>query len=850
MEIRRENLLSYLSDFIGRGDETAFGHQSGLRMIRWSYRQLATTSFQVARFLERRGIVKGDRVIIWSENRPEWVAAFWGCLLMGAIVVPLDEQSSTDFIERIDKQVKSKLILLGDEQSSEPFSSGEVIRLSELAELAADLSSDAYNCVTILPDDLAEIIFTSGTTAEPKGVCLSHRNLLANLLPLEKEIYRFRMLERLVHPLRFLCLLPLSHVFGQFMGMLVPQLLGGEVCFMQSRNPAEIISLIRREKINVASAVPRQLDTLRSKIENDLAAAGQTSEFREKFVSADGRHFLRRWWMFRRLHKQFGWRFLAFISGGATLDVEIENFWQRLSFAVIQGYGMTETASLISVNHPFKSSRGSIGRILPGHEVKIDQGGEIMVRGDNISAGYWQDGVKPLTGEEGWWRTGDIAAKDKEGNLFFRGRKKELIVTAAGLNIYPEDLEAALNDQPEVRDSCVFGVQSPHGPEPMAVILLREATADPAEIIRRANTKLNVSQHIRQWRIWDEADFPRTSTHKVRKGRVREQVLADQPPKQAKLTKSETLSDLIAGVSGLNADALRDETRLSSDLNLDSLGRVALLGALEDRYQVEIDESAITNETTVADIQKMISERSETRKPVQQTLSDYPYPRWALGRPVRWLRSIAYYLLVVPFLVVMCRPKVRGRERLTALSGPALFVANHISMVDPAMIMRALPIRFRHRLAVAMAGERLRAIRQGRDARNRFLRLFDPIRYLLVVIVFNVFPLPQKSGFRRSFSYAGEAMDKGYSVLVFPEGRTTQDGRMNPFMSGTGLLAENLNVPVVPIKIEGLFNLKVERRYFSPPGTVTVTIGEPVVFEKGTDPAEITKRLEQAVREL
>ncbi|MBK9708053.1 MAG: 1-acyl-sn-glycerol-3-phosphate acyltransferase [Acidobacteria bacterium] len=407
-----------------------------------------------------------------------------------------------------------------------------------------------------------------------------------------------------------------------------------------------------------------------------------------------------------------------------------------------------------------------------------------------------------------------------------------------------------MNDQPEVRDSCVFGVQTPHGPEPMAVIMLREATADPAEIIRRANTKLNVSQHIRQWRVWDEADFPRTSTHKVRKGRVREQALADQQPKQAKLTKSETLSDLISGVSGLNADSLRDETRLSSDLNLDSLGRVALLGALEDRYQVEIDESAITSETTVADIEKMISERSETRKPVQQTLGDYPYPRWALRWPVRWLRWIAYYLLVVPFLVVMCRPKVRGRERLQALSGPALFVANHISMVDPAMIMWALPIRFRHRLAIAMAGERLRAIRQSRDAENRFLRLFDPIRYLLVVIVFNVFPLPQKSGFRRSFAYAGEAMDKGYSVLVFPEGRTTQDGRMNPFMSGTGLLAENLNVPVVPIRIEGLFNLKAEKRYFSPPGTVTVTIGEPVVFEKGTDPAEITKRLEQAVRDL
>src|SRR5262249_38018525 len=177
-------------------------------------------------------------------------------------------------------------------------------------------------------------------------------------------------------------------------------------------------------------------------------------------------------------------------------------------------------------------------------------------------------------------------------------------------------------------------------------------------------------------------------------------------------------------------------------------------------------------------------------------------------------------------------------------------IANHISMVDPGMILFALPFRFRHRLAIAMAGERLRGLRRGLEGGNWFGRLLDRVKYLLVVVVFNVFALPQKSGFRRGFAFAGEAVDEGYSVLVFPEGRTTEDGQMTPFMSGMGLLTKNLALPVVPIKIEGLFDLTERRRYFSRPGTVTVTFGEPVRFERGTDPAQITKNLEERMRTL
>jgi long-chain acyl-CoA synthetase len=725
------------------------------------------------------------------------------------------------------------------------------LRFDHLAALVERHSAAPYRGERIDADDLAEIIFTSGTTAEPKGVCLTHRNLMANIAPLETEIEKYLKFERPFHPIRFLCLLPLSHVFGQFMGMFVPRLLFGEVFFSHSLNPSEIIALIKRERISVVAAVPRQLETLREKIEHDYASRGELEMFRQRFESSEGKHFLRRWLIFRDVHRLFGWKFWAFVSGGATLDEETENFWQRLGFAVVQGYGMTETASLVTVSHPFKVKHGSIGKALPGQELKLDASGEILVRGANVSAGYWRGADRTGAGDEGWLRTGDVGEVDAEGNIFFKGRKKDVIVTAAGLNIYPDDLEAALNRQPEVKASCVVGVEGPRGPEPMAALILRDENADAAEVVRRANAQLSEPQHIRRWFIWPEADFPRTQTRKVRKPIVKEAALArtsETPTAPPASTRDSSLVELIVSISG-DPSTLNNrpgaKANLSADLKLDSLGRVQLLGALEDRYQIELDEAALTPETTLGDLERMIHEGRRI-----EGAAEYPYPKWSLRWPINWLRSLAFYLLVAPFVYVMCWPRVRGKERLRDLRGPVLFIANHISMVDAGMILFSLPFRFRRRLAIAMGGERLRGLRRGLEGENWFGRILDRVRYLLVVIVFNVFALPQKSGFRRGFAFAGEAVDRGYNALVFPEGRTTEDGRMNPFMSGTGLLAANLDLPVAPIKIEGLFDLTRQRRYFSRPGTVTVTFGEPVTFERGTDPDRITKELEERVRAL
>jgi long-chain acyl-CoA synthetase len=844
----RRNILSFLDDYERRGRETAFAHRRGLRVERWSYRRVVRLARRFARELEARGVGKGDRVLVRAENSPMWVAAFFGCALRGAPLVPLDAESAPAFIDRVRSQTRP-VLLLHDENGAPKVPDLPALNLSELEERVAHREASIYQMEEAGEDDLLEIIYTSGTTTAPKGVLLTHGNLLASIIPLESEIEKYLKWERLVHPLRFLSTLPLSHVFGQLMSIFMPQLLGGRVFFQNSLNTSEMIETSRRERINVMVTIPRMLELLRERIHSDWEREGESLHFQRALERARGWSVPRRLWAFRSLHSRFGWRLWAFIAGGATLSEETENFWQRTGFAVIQGYGMTETASLISVNHPFKKSRGSIGRTLPGQEVKLGEGGEIMVRGPNVSPGYWTENETSLREEDGWLRTGDLGSMDAEGNLYFRGRKKDVIVTAAGLNIYPEDLEAAINAQPEVREGIVIQFEAEHGPEPLAVLIMRVSPSEEelAGVIERANQLLARHQQIRRYVIWPELDFPRTATQKVIKREVAERVKVlssiDNRPGKG---ETRALASIIKRISGSNQPQVTRTSALAADLNLDSLGRVELLSALEEHYQVELDEAAFTGATTVGEVERMLKEGV-----AGEAAAQYPYPEWARRFPVTWLRRASLYLLVLPLTSLMCWVRVRGRENLKGLSGPVLFVSNHISMVDHALIISALPGRFRRRLAIAMEGEVLRDWVHTPPPAGWFARLLrGRVQYALVVTIFNVFPLPKKSGFRRSFAYAGEMMDRGQSVLVFPEGVRSPDGRMSPFMTGSGLLALNLGAPVVPVRIDGLAVLKTEKRRVARPGQVSITFGEALRFSPTDNPAGVACELERRIREL
>jgi len=862
----RENLLSLFREFERYARDAAVVQHRGYRRESWTYKKLAEIAVACALELKQRGVRTGDRVLLWGPNSSEWVAAFWGCLLRGVVAVPMDDGATPEFAARVARDVAAKLIL---ESREKPPLDPAIPRLAleDLADTVTrsrvvitqhapgEVSKPIYECLADEPltrRHVAQILFTSGTTAEPRGVVLTHGNFLANLEPLECGIEPYRRYERWFHPLRFVSLVPLSHVFGQFMALFVPPLLGAAVVFEASASPSEIIRTIKRERATALIAVPRMLDVLHGGIARDFEAHGREEWFARAYSAADGQKFLRRAWRFRRVHRLFGWKFWAFISGGAALSGETEEFFRRIGYAVVQGYGMTETASLISLNHPFRATQGSIGKILPGREFRLAEDGEILVRGENVATGYWEKGAlwEGVPGEMprrgtpengGWLRTGDVGELDTEGNLHFRGRKKNVIVTPAGLKVYPEDLETALRKQPVVRDCVVVPFEHGGNAEPCAVLLVKNAEEEAARAsVAKANASLAEYQRILQWVLWPEPDFPRTPTGKPRLNLIAARAAELLGVAAAPKMKKSAFDDFLAKFA-MPGPA---ENHLERALNLTSLDRVELMSALEQRFQVELNETSFANARTAADIERLLQEPTARR-------SEYIYPRWTQREPVRWVRLAAYYALAWPATQILAHPKIAGRENLRDVRGPVLFISNHVTRrADVGLILAALPLRFRHRLATAMVGETLQNMR--RPPRDWFLakRWAYQLGYWLVTGLFNVFPLPRHSGFRESFRFAGESVDRGYSVLVFPEGEVTNDGTMAPFQSGIGLLCENLRIPIVPMRLDGVWQMKRERRRLAHFGEIMVRIGAPATFPPGTPPGEIARRLESLVRAL
>lgn len=842
-----ESLIHFVKAYGAKGSEVAVKQRRGVRMEAWTYASVGQLANLVARELEARGIGKAHAAVLWGHNSAEWIAAFFGCVLRGVTVVPLDHTSTPEFAARVAADVNARIVFKsrGAEWADAP---SQALDLESLAGAMAGRDSSEYPAVIPSRDETLEIIYTSGTTAEPRGVVISHGNVLANIAPLEREISKYLRWERLFHPIRFLNLLPLSHVFGQMLGVFIPPLIAGTVVFLDSPKPAELATAIKRERVSVLVAVPRFLESLQREIERDYERDSAAEKLKRDLERGAGEKFLRRWVRFRRIHARLGWKFWAFISGGAALPDATETFWNRVGYAVVQGYGMTETTSLITLNHPFRASKGSIGKSFPGMEVRVDDNGEILVRGENVATAYMQHGEKrSVAAADGWFRTGDIASKDAEGRLFFKGRSKNVIVTPAGMNIYPEDLEAALKAQPEIRDCVVVGIERDGNAEPCAAVLLRgTASAKDAErAIQHANAALADYQKIQGWFVWPDTDFPRTSTQKpiltVIRARVQAEWSGASGNASAVVPRGDSLAAMISKITNRPLPESGD-LNLERDLQLSSLDRVELMSALEQRYQIEVSDTQFQHANTLAQLEALVAKGSQTRVP-------YDYPRWPQNPFFTAVRLIVYYALAWPATYLMAAPKIIGRENLRGVKGPVLVVSNHVTYLDIAWVLPALPPRLRHRLATAMGGERLAEMRHPSPGTWIGKRLLGRLKYYLVLALFNVFPLPQRAGFLESFSFAGNLADRGWSVLVFPEGETT-DSTMIPFRGGIGLLTKQLNVPAVPMYIDGLREIKRKRSHLNWPGTVRVNIGKPVTFSADDDAETITRELERRVRTL
>jgi long-chain acyl-CoA synthetase len=850
----RPHLATLLDDFRRHDQERAVVSHIGNRSLPTTYGELAERSARFAAEFVRRGIQPGERVLLWGQNSAAWIAAFYGCVLRGILVVPLDAAGDADFALRVLGETTPRL-LVGDAGLLARLPTSDVPRLL-LDSSAHELPSAEFTSVAGLSRSTPlQIIFTSGTTSEPKGIVHTHGNVLASLDPIEREIAKYRSYERPFHPLRFLHTLPLSHVFGQFMGLWVPPLLAAEVHFEARLDAPRLIHLIRSQRVSLLAAVPRVLELLRSHLlqqDADLAARIEASQQ----LSALGR-----WWRFRREHRRFGLKFWAFVCGGATLPEDLEQFWTQMGFALIQGYGMTETTALVTLNHPFHTARGTIGKPLAGREVRVSDEGEILVRGDSIAETEWRGGqAQPRDGGDGWLRTGDLAARTPEGELVFAGRKGDVIVTAAGLNVHPQDVEAALMHQPGMRAACVFAFDSGAGPQPAAA-LITAAGADAGSIVASVNAGLAEYQQVRRWMLWPDAELPRTTTGKIKRREVAARAQLVFSPRGGDIAVgADSLLQALAAVPGSRLDGITDASRLREEIGLDSLSMVELQSAIEQRFAIEIPDEVWHRTQTIADLRRIVmpagiaagAAEPRTTAPISVRADyreDANYPQWPWSAPVRWLRAAFLECVSVPLTHLLLGPRVR-RDHTLRHAAPMLIVANHVTAFDVPIVLAALPSHIRRRTAVAMAGGMLTGWRHARAERHGWLRIVTPIAYWLVTALFNVFPLPQGAGFRRSFAHAGAALDRGMSVLLFPEGRRSPDGILGAFQSGIGLLARDSGVAVLPVLTSGLGEIKLRRRRRLRPGTVTVLVADALTMQPDETPQAFTARLEGAFREL
>ncbi len=807
----RKNLASLVDDFERRGSDIAIIARRGFRQTRTTYADLADLAHRFAGELVRRNIAKGERVVLWGENRAEWVAAFFGCVLRGVLPVPLDAAGAQDFAQRVVAEVSPALIIADQTKLQNAGFRPPALGLEDLAEILPVDGSGAIDNLTA--DDPLQVVFTSGTTGEPKGVIHTHANVLASLAPIEREMQKYLKYERIFHPIRILHTLPLSHVFGQFMGLWIPPLLAAEVHYQSRLVASELAAQIRKERISVLATVPRVLDLVHAYLVTRLP------DLETRVEAAQHWSVWRRYWHFRDVHRLLGFKFWAFVCGGASLTEDTEHFWNVLGFGVIQGYGMTETTALVSLNHPFHPAQGTIGQVLPGREVKLNDEGEVLVRGETISNAVWQGG-RLVHRDSEWLSTGDLAEFDRNGNLRFRGRKKDLIVTSAGLNIHPEDLEAALMRQPGVKAATVVESDSGNGPEPYAVLVLHPET-DAAQAVAGANRELSDFQQIRHWSIWPEPDLPRTSTGKVLRREVASSLAT------SRMADSSTADHL-------------------SDLNLDSLGRVQLQVQLEQRYGVALDDVALQNVKTGADVQELIERTSAAGTQDRGGRNLHHYPHWPWNPLQQAIRSVFLEAIAMPLVHFLAKPLVTSKATQWPRS-PLLIVANHITSYDAAFVLFALPGPVQRKVAIAMSGEMLMDFRRGRNQGNWFLNLVAPIAYFLMIAFFNVFPLPQLGGFRESFRHAGEAVDRGYSVLVFPEGRRSADGTPQPFKTGAGLLWKELEVPALAVQLSGLGELKAQGGRWFRSGKIGVRVGEILSPDKRRSAEQLTEDLRRAV---
>lgn len=894
-------LRDLFTTFAEKGDRTAFELRS-YRSFRFTYRNLDQFSRVVAEILAGKGIGKGDRVVIWAPNSPWWVVAYFGVLLRGGVVVPVDfasdnlrarwiaEKAGAKFayVSRykagVDLGIQAVMMEELEERLGQPVGEhanhsdcpqkktrsvppaselplgsqlGSPRRAGHHARQASETLFLAGNphLENISPQilqeggervkesDMAVLIYTSGTTGEPKGVPLTHANLTANLTAVRKHV------EVLPSDV-FLSVLPLSHMFEMMAGCLVPLSVGARVIYLRTIKPSAIFEALSSGAVTVFVSVPRLLAVLKGSIEQKF------DRLRLRKVFSLLRRVMRtfapraRKKMFWFIHEKIGPRFRYFVSGGAALDMDTARFWDDLGFTVLEGYGLTECAPVLTANQPGKVVLGSVGSPVPGVEIRIAQDGEVEARGPNIVAGYADNpqATKNAFTEDGWFKTGDVG-EFREHLLTIKSRKKDVIVTAAGINVYPEDVEAVLQQIPGVNECAVVGIDRGQGECVHAVLVLAQGV-EAATIIAQANRQLDALQQIQDWTLW-EGELPKTTTLKVKKDEVKRIVGAygNTPVQEGEGEKQEMVKMIIGAVVRKDPAAIRGEDRLMTDLNLTSLDRADLLSRLEQEFRLDLPEDAVGKDTTVAELIDIVKERKRFR-------SRHHMRVWAFSKPLQMVRSVVFVLTVRPLMRWIGRPRVYGIEHILSFmdndvsvsprtgqrQSAFILASNHMSYFDQPMTLSVLPWRMRGRIATAAREDFFFDTSFG-----MLMKLFGRLSFEFCTFFVGAFLLPQGKQVSESLAFMGKLADYGCPLFIYPEGERSWDGKLLPFQPGLARMVQELRLPVVPVIIQGMERIFPRGTWKIRRGRAEVRFGKALRFAPSTSAEEVLRAVQNAI---
>ncbi len=773
-----------------------------------------------------------DRIAIVSENRPEWCAAYMAIVMCGCIAVPIDTQLGIDEIKNLILDSESKIVLYTLRTEENVMKAIEGLGINGINLDFVKPSQNIINIKDINPDDIASILYTSGTTGKPKGVMLSHNNLCSDAL----SVINSGLISR---DDNILSILPLHHAYPFMCTLLVPVLLGASVTFSPGLKSSDIISSIKEKNITIVVAVPRLLDMIRNGIFIRIkdkkfaylifsALLKITGILRRKTDINLGRL------VFGSIHKNF--RSLKFFAcGGARLEPSVMKDLEAIGFTIIEGYGLSETSPIITFNPLKKRKPGSAGIPLPDTQIKISNQGEIMVKGRMVMKGYYKN--PSATSEsiiDGWLLTGDIGYIDDEGYLFITGRKKEVIVLSSGKNVYPEDVEKLYSSIPLIKEICVMGI----GDVLHAVIVPDFDYAKKALIgniyeaikwkIIEVSATIPEYMRIKGFTIHPEP-LPRTPLGKIRRFLVAE-LIKTKPlevrPKEhdTELVQSDVGRKLLEIIRSLSKQEIhvRLSDNLELDIGFDSLKRIEFISAIESAFSISLPDTFTSEVQTVKDVFERVNSlvsKGEFKEGVSASLKDILQrePSVQELKKVYFSFSTAEMLsmyligIVTKILIkLLFGLKVAGRENIP-VRGPFIIAPNHTSYLDGFVVAASLNFRI---------------------FRNLYFLGFQ--KYFVGGIkswlakIFHVIPVDQDVYTNRALQMSAYVIRNNKAICIFPEGGRSFDGRLMEFKKGIGVIAMELNVPVIPACIKGTFEALPRGAKFIKPYKINIIFGKPL----------------------